>query len=98
MRAVGWPAPRIIFAGRMRYLCPMKLFFRSLFCLLLVSVASCRTCPIESCHVRKVHLHSGVKYRGQPLWKKQNPAIGEKIKTYNSKPAPHDNDRSKPIR
>lgn len=76
----------------------MKLLFRSLFCLLLLVGVSCRTCPIESCHVRKVHLHSGVRYRGQPLWKKQNPAIGEKIKTYNAKPAPHDNDRSKPIR
>lgn len=76
----------------------MKLFFRALFCLALVVVASCRTCVIESCHVRKVHLHSGVKYRGQPLWKKQNPAIGEKIKTYNSTPAPHGNDRSKSIR
>lgn len=87
-----------IVAFPMRYLCPMKLLFRSIFCLLLVALASCRTCPIESCHVRKVHLHSGVKYRGQPLWKKQNPAIGEKIKTTNSKPAQHDNDRSKSIR
>ena len=76
----------------------MKLIFRSSLCLLLLVVASCRTCPIESCHTRKVHLHSGVKYRGQPLWKKQNPAIGEKIKTYNSKPALHGNDRSKPLR
>ena len=89
---------RALATSRLRYLCPMKLFVRSLFCLLLVAVASCRTCPIESCHTRKVHMHSGVKYRGQPLWKKQNPAIGEKIKTYNSKPAPHGNDRSKSIR
>ena len=76
----------------------MKLLFRSLFCLLPLVGVSCRTCPIESCHVRKVHLHSGVKYRGQPLWKQQNPAIGEKIKIYNAKSAPHDNDRSKSIR
>jgi hypothetical protein len=43
-------------------------------------VTSCRTCPMESCHVRKVHTHNGVRYRGQPMWKMQNPAIGEKIK------------------
>lgn len=89
---------RVVVAYPMRYLCSMKLFSRLSFCLLLLVVSSCRTCPIEPCHVRKVHLHSGVKYRGQPLWKKQNPAIGEKIKISNSKPAPHDNDRSKPIR
>jgi hypothetical protein len=56
---------------------------RPLFYLLLamsLAVASCRTCPMESCHVRKVHTHNGVRYRGQPLWKMQNPAIGEKIK------------------
>ena len=85
-------------ASRMRYLCLMKLFLRSLFCLLLVAVASCRTCPIESCHVRKVHLHSGVTYRGQPLWKKQNPAIGEKIKTYNPKAGKHKADKSKSLK
>lgn len=50
---------------------------------LLAAVASCRTCPIVSCHTRKVHLHDGAKYRGQPLFKKQNPAIGEKIKVHN---------------
>ena len=43
-------------------------------------LAGCRTCPIEACHTRKVHMHGGIKYRGQPLWKKQNPAVGEKIK------------------
>ncbi len=76
----------------------MKPFLRLIPCLLLLAVASCRTCPIESCHVRKVHLHSGVKYRGQPWYKKQNPAIGEKIKTYNSKSGTNASDRSKPLR
>ncbi|WP_046242536.1 hypothetical protein [Hymenobacter terrenus] len=76
----------------------MKLLLRLVPCLLLLLVASCRTCPIESCHVRKVHLHSGVKYRGQPWFKKQNPAIGEKIKTYNPKAGTHANDKSKPLR
>lgn len=65
----------------------MKLPFlltRLLFALfLLVGAASCRTCPIVSCHTRKVHLHEGAKYRGQPWFKKQNPAIGEKIKVHN---------------
>lgn len=62
---------------------------------LLVLLASCRTCPIASCHVRKVHLHGTQKYRGQPLWKKQNPAIGEKIKVHNEAESEKRNDRSK---
>ncbi|GAB2784496.1 hypothetical protein HNQ93_002446 [Hymenobacter luteus] len=66
--------------------------------LVLVAVASCRTCPIVSCHTRKVHLHSGVKYRGQPLFKKQNPAIGEKIKVHKQETGKHKNDRSKPLK
>ncbi|WP_375436133.1 hypothetical protein [uncultured Hymenobacter sp.] len=66
--------------------------------LLLVVVASCRSCPIVSCHTRKVHFHDGVKYRGQPIFKKQNPAIGEKIKTYNPKSGKHKADKSKSIR
>ena len=66
--------------------------------LALVLAASCRNCPILSCHTRKVHFHDGVKYRGQPLFKKQNPAIGEKIKTYNPKAGKHKADKSKPLR
>jgi len=75
----------------------MKLFLRLIPCLLLLLLAGCRTCPIPSCHVRKAHMHSGKKYRGQPLWKKQNPAIGEKIDTYNPKAGTHSNDKSKPL-
>lgn len=75
----------------------MKLLLRLVPCLLL-AVVGCRTCPIESCHVRKVHMHSGQTYRGQPLWKKQNPAIGEKIKTYNPKAGSKPQDRSKPLK
>jgi hypothetical protein len=63
--------------------------------LLLLGAASCRTCPMPSCHTRKSHSHNGNKYRGQPLWKKQNPAVGEKIKTYNPKSGTHKADRSK---
>jgi len=43
-------------------------------------------------------MHSGVKYRGQPLWKKQNPAIGEKIKITSDKQGAHANDKSKPLK
>ncbi|WP_152560054.1 hypothetical protein [Hymenobacter sp. IS2118] len=76
----------------------MKLLLRLAPCLLVFFAASCRTCPINTCHVRKVHLHSGVKYRGQPLIKKQNPSIGEKIKTHNPKSGTHPSDKSKPLK
>ena len=65
---------------------------------LLLLLGSCRTCPIESCHTRKVHFHTGIKYRGQPLWKKQNPAIGEKIDTYNDKSFKPNNNKSKSLK
>ena len=74
----------------------MKLLLR-LFPLLLL-LASCRTCPIESCHVRKVHFHTGIKYRGQPLWKKQNPAIGEKIKTNSDKSLKPNNNKARTLK
>ncbi len=48
--------------------------------LLALLLGSCRTCPIDSCHARKVHMHNGVKYRARPIWKMQNPAVGERIK------------------
>ena len=76
----------------------MKLLLRLLPAVLLLAVASCRTCPIETCHVRKVHMHSGVKYRGQPLWKMQNPAIGQKIKTHNDRQGKPANDKSKTLK
>ena len=84
--------------GPAAYLCAMKLFLRLLPCLLLLLVVGCRTCPIETCHVRKVHMHSGQRYRGQPLWKMQNPSIGQKIKTYNPKSGTHANDKSKSLK
>ena len=43
-------------------------------------------------------MHSGQKYRGQPLFKMQNPAIGQKIKTYNPKSGTHANDKSKSLK
>ncbi|WP_055562766.1 hypothetical protein [Hymenobacter sp. AT01-02] len=64
----------------------------------LLLVASCRSCPMESCHTRKVHFHNGTKYRGQPLFKKQNPAIGEKIKEHKQGSGKHKNDRKKTLK
>lgn len=64
--------------------------------IVLLAAASCRTCPIESCHTRKVHYHNGARYRGQPLWKKQNPAIGEKIKVHKDHQGKNKADKSKP--
>jgi hypothetical protein len=50
------------------------------FIFFLVLVSACKpACPIQSCHTRKVHLHGKKQYRGQPLLKKQNPRIGEKM-------------------
>ena len=81
------------------YLCRMMPLRRLVLPLLLLAgAAGCRTCPMQTCHVRKVHQHSGVKYRGQPLWKKQNPAIGEKIKTLDTRSKKNPVDRSKPLR
>jgi hypothetical protein len=72
------------------------LFVRLLLPLLVLTlVASCRTCPMVSCHTRKVHMHNGVKYRGQPLWKKQRPEVGEKIKVHTPKSGTHKMDKSK---
>lgn len=66
---------------------------------LLALAGGCRTCPIEACHTRKVHMHGGVKYRGQPLWKKQNPAVGEKIKVKSEGDgSKRENDKSKPLK
>ena len=76
----------------------MKLFSRLVPGLLLLLAVGCRSCPIETCHVRTVHLHSGQRYRGQPLWKMQNPAIGQKIKTHNPKHGTNPQDKSKPLR
>ncbi len=77
---------------------PYRLRALALGGLLALAAAGCRTCPIESCHVRKKHLHNGTVYRGQPLWKKQNPAVGEKIRVSGPSGAKPLNDRSKPLK
>ncbi len=91
-----------------RYLCVMSMPFHlrlvraTAFGGLLVLVAAgCRICPVESCRVRKVHMHDGVSYRRQPLWKvwkKQNPAVGERIHVPGPSGSKPNNDRSKPLK
>lgn len=83
--------------ARDRYIYTMNRFI-CLLVLGLTLLSSCRTCPIVSCHTRKKHLHGGVMYRGQPLWKKQNPAVGEKIKTYDQGHTKRTNDKSKSLK
>jgi hypothetical protein len=83
--------------GLARTFAAMKPILRFLLLFLLV-LAGCRSCPIDTCRVRKVHFHNGIKYRGQPLWKKQNPAIGEKINVYRDKSYSPKTDRSKTLK
>jgi len=67
--------------------------------LLSLAVGSCRTCPIDSCHARKAHLHNGVKYRARPIWKMQFPAVGERIKLNSEgKGRRRDSDHSKSLK
>jgi hypothetical protein len=62
-----------------------------IFFVFLLSFTACKpACPIYSCHIRKQHLHGKKVYRGQPIWKKQNPRIGEKLPNK----APQDNQKS----
>ncbi len=34
-------------------------------------------CPIKACSTQLKHAHGGKEFRGQPIWKKQNPKYGE---------------------
>jgi len=50
------------------------------FTLLAAAATSCKPmCPIASCQVRMVHRHGEKEFRGQPIWKKQSPRMGEKL-------------------
>ncbi|QKG52511.1 hypothetical protein [Hymenobacter sp. BRD67] len=70
-----------------------------LIALLGLTLGGCRTCPIDSCHIRKVHYHNGVKYRARPIWKMQYPAIGERIKVqHDGDNKRKDQDHSKPLK
>lgn len=77
---------------------------RSYYLLLLVllaglTLAGCRTCPIDSCHIRKAHYHNAVKYRARPIWKMQYPAVGEKIKIRRGESSKRNpDDRSKSLK
>ena len=77
-------------AGRRLLLLPL---------LLVLLLAGCRTCPMDSCHIRKAHYHNGVKYRARPIWKMQFPAIGERIKVNKEGDGKRkDSDRSKSLK
>jgi hypothetical protein len=56
-----------------------KRLLALLICFITLLPACMPACPIQSCHIRKQHLHGKKKFRGQPLFKKQNPRIGEKM-------------------
>ena len=75
---------------------------RKLSFLLLLSIlalAGCRTCPIDSCHIRKAHYHEGVKYRARPIWRMQYPAVGERIKVNRQQSDDHkDSNRARPLK
>ena len=74
-------------------------FTRYLVLLAGLGLASCRTCPIDSCHIRKAHYHNGAKYRARPIWKMQYPAIGERIKVKSQGDNKRkDSDHSKPLK
>lgn len=63
--------------------------------LIFSTLTSCKTCPIYSCHVRMVHAHGEDQFRGQPIWKKQNPKIGEKLPKASKEKAPARKNKSK---
>jgi hypothetical protein len=81
---------------------PTRAALRPLYVLpllLALLLGACRTCPMDSCHIRKAHYHNGVKYRARPIWKMQYPAIGERIKVNREGDNKRkDSDHSKPLK
>jgi len=64
----------------LNYMAKNRLCLLLSYALLAAIVSSCKPiCPISSCQVRMVHRHGEKEFRGQPLWKKQNPKMGEKL-------------------
>jgi hypothetical protein len=58
----------------------IRLLFLLGTVLLSLGAVSCMPrCPIDSCQVRMRHRHGETEYRGQPIYKKQNPKYGEKL-------------------
>ncbi len=65
----------------------------------ILALAGCRTCPIDSCHIRKAHYHEGAKYRARPIWRMQYPAVGERIKVNRQQRDDHkDSNRARPLK
>ncbi|RUA34181.1 MAG: hypothetical protein DSY77_06430, partial [Bacteroidetes bacterium] len=44
---------------------------------LRVSFPLFKKCPISNCEAQKEHHHIDKKFRGQPIYKWQNPKVGE---------------------
>ena len=77
--------------------CMAKIRLLLLFsaALLFLTVSSCKPlCPITSCQVRMEHLHGEQEFRGQPIYKKQNPKIGEKLPKQKGEVHKRTNDKS----
>ncbi|MBW7469006.1 hypothetical protein ABID22_003709 [Pontibacter aydingkolensis] len=72
-----------------------RLFLFLGIALIFSLLTSCKTCPIYTCHVRMVHAHGEEEFRGQPLWKKQNPKVGEKLPKASKEKAPSRTNKSK---
>ncbi|WP_299821978.1 hypothetical protein [uncultured Pontibacter sp.] len=72
-----------------------KLLFFIGIAFALAFLSSCKTCPIYSCKVRMVHAHGEQQFRGQPIWKKQNPKVGEKLPKASKEKAPTKSNKSK---
>ncbi|MCC9167083.1 hypothetical protein LN893_09515 [Pontibacter sp. XAAS-A31] len=72
-----------------------SLFLFLCFAILSPALTSCKTCPIAACKVRMVHAHGGQEFRGQPIFKKQNPKIGEKLPKATKEKAPKGSSKSK---
>ncbi|WP_345157263.1 hypothetical protein [Pontibacter saemangeumensis] len=67
-----------------------------LLTLLSASLISCKpACPIGACQVRMVHPHGEQEYRGRPIWKKQNPKMGEKLDKTSQETSPNRRDKSR---
>jgi hypothetical protein len=65
--------------------------------LLFLFFSSCKPlCPISACQVRMVHSHgSEEQFRGMPIYKKQNPKIGQSLPKQKGETVKRDNDKSK---
>lgn len=64
----------------LNYMAKNRLCLLLSFVLLAATATSCKPlCPITACQVRMVHRHGEGEFRGQPIWKKQSPRMGEKL-------------------